>query len=365
MKILFWVLGCAAGALLLFALIGGYCMFRVAIRRHDKRANPYWNKPLEKPDSVTDAEFERMKEGEALLKGRMCEFIPMKSRDGLNLIARYYRHPSERGIFLMVHGYGSSSIGDFSGAVKSVWDMGYSLFMIDERAHGMSGGRVIGLGVRERFDVVDWAKLLKEQHPDVPVVADGVSMGAATVMFACGVGWPDNVKAVIADCGFTSAGEICKVCMRKWFHLPVFPVYYGAKLWTRILGGYDLDAVTARESLAKLADPSLYEKPLPVLLAHGRKDDFVPYRMSEENMKAFLSEDGTAAPNAEFFTSDTAEHGMSFLRDYDGYMQAIFRLLDKAGLRHDRVEEEIFVPETPVEELTRPEMPMGEVFSVN
>ena len=115
---------------------------------------------------------------------------------------------------------------------------------------------------------------------------------------------------------------------------------------------------------AKTLDPALYEKPLPVLIAHGRADDFVPYRMSEENMKAFTKADGSVAPNAEFFTSETAEHGMSFLRDYDGYMAALARLFDKAGLPHEKVEVEEFVPETPVEELTRPEMHAGTIFTV-
>ena len=364
MEIAIWVVCGAAGLLLLFGLIGGYCMYRFAIRRDDKRTNPYWDRPLKKPDSVTEEEFEKMREGEDLLKSKMCEFYSMRSRDGLRLVARYYRHPSERGIFLMVHGYRSSSIADFSGAVKSVWDMGYSLFMIDERAHGRSEGRAIGFGVLERYDVVDWAKMIGEQFPGVPVVADGVSMGAATVMFACGVGWPDNVKAVVADCGFTSAGDICKTCMKKWFHLPAFPVYYGAKLWTRLLGHYDLDAVSAKESLGKLADPALYPRPLPILIAHGREDGFVPYRMSEENVKAFAKDDGSLAPNAEFFTSDTAEHGLAFLRDFDGYMEALGRLFDKAGLPHDKVEVEEFVPETPMEELTRPELHTGTIFTV-
>ena len=138
-------------------------------------------------------------------------------------------------------------------------------------------------------------------------------------------------------------------------------MYCGAKLWVRLLAGYNLDEVTARESLEKLKDRSLYPKPLPILLAHGRKDKFVPYAMSEENMKAFGPEDDFA----ELFTSDTAEHGLAFLRDFDGYMEALARLFDKAGLPHDRVEIEEFVPETPVEELTRPEMPSGTIFTVN
>ena len=357
MQILYWVLGGAAGLFLLLSVVGGYILYRTAIRRDDRKINDAWNGDLWRSDKLTDEEFALMQAGKELLSGRLAEFVTMPSRDGLKLFARYFEHPATenhkpRGIFLMVHGYRSSSIQDFSAAVKPIWEMGYSLFMIDQRAHGRSEGRAICYGVKERYDAVDWAEYLKRRFPDTPVVADGVSMGAATVMFACGVGWPDNVKAVIADCGFSSAGAICRKCMKQWFRLPAFPIYYTAKLWTRILAGYDLDAVTAKESLEKLKDRSLYPKPVPILLAHGREDGFVPYSMSEENMKAFGPDDTFA----ELFTSDTADHGLAFLRDYDGYREALFRLFDKAGLPHDPVEEPVFVPETPPEQLTRPGM---------
>ena len=164
MEIAIWVVCGTAGLLLLFGLIGGYCMYRFAIRRDDKRTNPYWDRPLKKPDSVTEEEFEKMREGEDLLKSKMCEFYSMRSRDGLRLVARYYRHPSERGIFLMVHGYRSSSLQDFSAAIPAVWGMGYSLFMIDQRSMGRSEGKAIGFGVKERCDVIDWANYLKERR---------------------------------------------------------------------------------------------------------------------------------------------------------------------------------------------------------
>lgn len=360
MQIVYWIMGIAAGLLLLLTFVGGYLLYHTAIRRSDKRVNNAWDDELWRSGSIDDEEFEKMKAGETFLKSRLAEFVSIESRDGLKLWARYFEHPSPRGIFLMIHGYRSSSLQDFSAAVRPIWDMGYSLFMIDQRAHGRSEGRAICFGVKERYDAVDWAQYLKDRFPGMPVVADGVSMGAGTVMLATGIGWPDNVKAVIADCGYTSAGAICKKCMKQWFHLPAFPVYYGAKLWVKLLAHYDLDEVTATESLMKLKDRSLYPKPLPILLAHGRADGFVPYSMSEENMKAFGPEDDFA----EFFTSDTADHGMAFLRDFDGYMEALARLFDKAGLPHDRVEIEEFVPETPIEELTRPEMPSGMIFTV-
>ena len=59
--------------------------------------------------------------------------------------------------------------------------------------------------------------------------------------------------------------------------------------------------------------------------------------MSRQNYANF---DGAKTENggdlAELFTASGAKHGISFLKDYDGYMKAIYRLLDKAGLDYVR-----------------------------
>ena len=360
-----WVIGAAAVLCFLLYFVGGYFLYKFAIKRDDERQNKCWDLPMGKRDTETDEEFARMKEGEALVKGKLAEFVTITSRDGLKLSARVYEHPEARGMFLMVHGYRSSSLGDFSGAVKPVYDMGYSLFMIDQRGHGKSEGGNICFGSYERYDVVDWANYIRNRWPGLPVVVDGVSMGSGTVMMACGVGYPDNVKAIIADCGYTTPGAICRKVMKQWLHLPTFPVYYGGRLWTKWLAKYDLDKVSATDALRCLSDKSRYPKPIPILIAHGRADGFVPYSMSEENMKALEDEDGHVLPFAEFFTSEEADHGMSFLKDYDGYMAAIGRLFDKAGLPHDKVEEPVFVPETPIDQLTRDDADSGMIYTIN
>ena len=365
MHIVLWTLGAVAVLLFLVYLIGGYFMYRVAIRRDDKRQNKCWELPMSKRDSESDEDFARMKEGEAFVKGRLAEFVTITARDGLKLTARVFEHPEARGMFVMVHGYRSSSLGDFSGAVKPVYDMGYSLFLIDQRGHGRSEGKNVCFGAFERYDVVDWANYIKQRWPGLPVVMDGVSMGSGTVMLGCGVGYPDNVKAIIADCGYTTPGAICRSVLHKHMHLPTFPIYYGGRLWTKLLAKYDLDKISATDALKKLSDKSLYPHPIPILIAHGHKDGFVPYAMSEENIKSLEDKDGNLLPFAEFFTSEEADHGMSFLKDYDGYMAAIGRLFDKAGLPHDKVEEPAFVPETPVSELTRDNADTGMIYTIN
>ena len=101
---------------------------------------------------------------------------------------------------------------------------------------------------------------------------------------------------------------------------------------TKIFAKYDLDKTDATAGLNEIK-----KRKISILFAHGDADDFVPYAMSKQNYAIF---DGAKADNgedlAELFTASGAKHGISFLKDYDGYMKAIYRLLDKAGLDYVR-----------------------------
>ena len=49
-------------------------------------------------------------------------------------------------------------------------------------------------------------------------------MGAATVLMASGDELPSNVKAIIADSGYTSVWDIFASEAKKRFNIPKFPV---------------------------------------------------------------------------------------------------------------------------------------------
>lgn len=312
------------GLFLLFTFGGGYYMYRFATLRNRKQKN-YWKDEMKPAKFLSDEENRIIIDGWKYLRAQKWEDVEIRSHDGLRLHGHYLAHPSPRGIILQVHGYRGCGAFDFSCAIEPFYKMGFSLLIIDQRASGESEGEHITFGYYERYDVVEWAKYLGERFPDLPVVMDGVSMGASTVMFAVGVGYPDNVKAIIADCGFSSPGAICRKVLKQWFHLPPFPLYYGARFWVKLLAKFDLDGISCTEELGVLR-----ESGIKLLVAHGRKDDFVPYRMSDETMSMFTDEDKDTI--VEMFTSEEAGHGLSYLKDRDGYDRAIERLLERAGI---------------------------------
>lgn len=315
------------GALVILVLLtfgAGYYMYRFAILKRRNAVN-YWENPIKPMKGLSDEANEKMREGERFIKSSNIERVSIKSFDGLNLSAHVLDCENPNAVVILAHGYRSNPVGDFSCVFEMYSKLNFAILVIDQRAHGYSEGRQIGFGATERYDIVGWAEYAKKRWSGTPVVLDGISMGAATVMMGGSVGYPDNVRAIIADCGYTTPGAIARKVLKQWFRLPPFPIYYAAKFFVKILAKYDLDGISSAESLMKLK-----EQGIPVLIAHGRADGFVPYSMSEENMKVYEENDDMA----EFFTVDEADHGLAFLVNRSGYMDAIYRLFNKAGIKY-------------------------------
>ncbi len=324
MKIALIIILIIIGLFLLFTFGGGYYMYRFATLRNKKQKN-YWKDEMKPAKFLSDEDNRIIIDGWKYLRAQNWENVEIRSHDGLRLCGHYLAHPSPRGVILQVHGYRGCGAFDFSCAIEPFYNMGFSLLVVDQRSSGDSEGRHITFGYYERYDVVEWAKYLGERFPDLPVIMDGVSMGASTVMLALEIGYPDNVKAIIADCGYSSPGAICRKVLKQWFNLPPFPLYYGAKFWVKLLAKFDLDAVRCRDALGKLKDSGI-----KLLIAHGKKDGFVPYSMSEENVSIFTDEDMETC--VQFFTVEEADHGLSYLKCREGYDRAIDTLLERAGI---------------------------------
>jgi len=247
----------------------------------------------------------------------------VRSEDGLTLAARYFapENGSPRGIVLMVHGYRSDPMNDFSCAVQDMRRMGMGCFLIEHRAHLTSEGDTITFGIRERYDIRTWARFLDTHFPGVPVIFDGISMGGTTVMLAAALDLPKNVCGIIADCGYTSMKEIFEQVIRVGFHLPPWPFIPLASLYCRLKNGFGFADITAQEALAKAK--------VPVILAHGTADTFVPFSMGEKIYEAVKGK-----IDVTFIAAEGADHGLSYLREYDTYHGAIADFFTKCIALH-------------------------------
>ena len=325
MKVWYWAL--AAAALAASFMLCAFFFYRFAMARRfgGRRRQPrdVWTSPPPVGcggEDDPDRTGARLRAAEVWLcaaSRRPGVRFETRSYDGLRLVAHYIPPACPpRAILLMVHGYRSSGLHDFACAAQEMHEEGFGCFIIDQRAHQESEGDTICFGVRERYDVRDWAALIGAQYPGTPVILDGISMGAASVMAAASLKLPPCVRGIIADCGYTSMRAIFEKMIRQWFHLPPFPLVPAAELICRMRCGFGFSDVQSGECLSHAG--------VPALMAHGTGDTFVPYRMSVE-----IWEEARASADVELFSAEGAEHGMSYLSDHSGYRAALARFFEK------------------------------------
>lgn len=233
----------------------------------------------------------------------------LTSEDGLDLSAIYLpANNNEKKTAIVAHGY-MGKAEDMAQYAELYHSLGYNVLLPDARGHGSSEGDYIGFGWDERKDYQQWIQeILKKTHSDESIVLHGVSMGAATVMMTSGEKLPDNVKAIVEDCGYTSAKDELSYQLKEMFNLPSFPLIPVTSLVTKIRAGYffgEADAVK-----------QLHKNTTPMLFIHGDKDDFVPFYMLDEVYAA------TDAPKEKYVVPG-AGHAQALSKDPAKYKEVV------------------------------------------
>ena len=240
---------------------------------------------------------ELLKEGMDFVDNTEHKRYETVSFDGLKLSARYYNQNSDRTI-LLFHGYRSSARHDFSCAVKMYYENGFNILLVDQRSHGSSEGSLITFGVKESRDVVSWVEFLNAKFPVSQIILSGLSMGATTVLLSLKYKMPENVKGVIADCGFDSPVEIIKKVAKQSFKIDATLFIPIMDFFCRLFGKFSIQNVSTAEAVKNTK--------LPIMLIHGKDDNFVPCEMSQRTYNA-------AKEHAKIVLVDGADHGISFL----------------------------------------------------
>ena len=289
--------------LVLIILLGAYIAFKITFASERKENQNLYR-------GLT-GEIDEVKSQRRKLIERIAdipfESISIKSYDGLTLHARYYHVKDGAPLAIQFHGYKSMSLRDFSGAGYECIKREHNLILVDQRAHGKSGGRAITFGAKEKRDVKAWIDYaLARFGGDTKIILYGMSMGAGTVLMASESGLPENIVGIVADCPFSSAKEIIKkVIFDKG--LPANLLYPFVRIGALIYGGFDPNRASPASSV-KNTD-------IPILLIHGDADNFVPCSMSENISKS--------GKTVTYIKIKNATHGLSYIYGYDDYMSAL------------------------------------------
>ena len=277
--ILFWTVVTAALFLVLFLLLlilllVSRALFRMGIERKGNFSSGSGNFAQQ-----LAAHKEMFSRGEALYESLEKIPVEIRSFDGLWLRGHAICTGESKKTVILVHGYRSSGIRDFSGIIPFYWDAGFNILLIDQRAHGESEGDYITFGVRERRDVLSWARFAVEFFgADHSLILDGISMGATSVLMACALELPAQVRGIVADSGFVSPHDIFSSVLKNQFHLGTFPLLNMTERLAARRAGFRFGEASTLTAMASNA--------IPVLFVHGGADDFVPVEMTLASYEA-------------------------------------------------------------------------------
>lgn len=250
---------------------------------------------------------------EKWLQDAKQETASIVSDDGLNLKAvKYYTAEKSSKWAFLVHGYcGRGS--DMRNVAAYYLEQGYNVFMPDMRAHGESEGTYIGMGWLDKADVLKWLDTILAEDADAKIILHGISMGGATVMMVSGEKLPEQVKAIVEDCGYTSVWDIFSDELDALFGLPSFPILDICRIVGNIRAGYDMKEASAIDQVKK--------SETPILFIHGSEDNFVRTEMVYEVYEAARCE-------KELLVVDGAGHGEAYSLEPDLYFDTVFSFLD-------------------------------------
>ncbi|MNN68928.1 Alpha/beta hydrolase family protein [compost metagenome] len=127
-------------------------------------------------------------------------------------------------------------------------------------------------------------------------------------MMTSGEELPPQVKAVVADCGYSSVKAQLSYQLRRMYHLPGFPFVQFASLITRIKAGYFFGEASALKQVRKAK--------VPILFIHGDADKFVPFFMMEELYQA------CSGPKDKLVVHG-AGHGLAYDTDKSVYITRV------------------------------------------
>lgn len=238
------------------------------------------------------------------------ETVSITAHDGIQIVGHWIPCETPKRILIAMHGWRSAWHRDF-GLISDFWhNNNCSVLYAEQRGQGESGGDSMGFGLTERCDCLDWVNYINARFgTNLSIYLCGVSMGAATVLMAAGLDMPENVCGICADCGFTSPDAIWRHVMNDNMH-----IRYSGLMETVAneicrqktdFGANDYSTVDALKSTG-----------IPVFLAHGTDDTFVPVTMTYENYKA------CASPKRLLIVPG-ADHGMSYYVEKENYEASV------------------------------------------
>lgn len=219
---------------------------------------------------------------------------------------------------ILIHGWRDCNITMLP--IAHIYEqMGYNVLLPDLHGHGRSDGDNIGMGWKDRFDVMRWMAiadtLFRDSTGTTRQVLHGVSMGGATTMYVSGERTPAYVKCFVEDCGYSSVWDEFHYELGEKFGLPDFPFMYTTSALCKLRYGWTFGEASAISKVKKCHKPMLF--------IHGDNDDFVPswmvnplYAAKPQPKELFIGKGSTHAHSYRDHKAEYTKRVKNFVSKY-------------------------------------------------
>ena len=198
------------------------------------------------------------------------------------------------------HGYRSYGKKEFCGVAQFYLKNGINVFFPDHIASGESEGTHCSFGHYETEDCIKWLRYMNDTFGEsIVLMLHGVSMGCATVTMMGGRDdLPENVRAIVADCGFSTATELFTYKLNDLGVKKTKLLIKSVNFVNKKNLGFDFEKLRPIDAVKKTK--------LPMFFIHGAKDALVPCYMVKDIYEACASE------KKELLIVEGADHAQSF-----------------------------------------------------
>lgn len=194
------------------------------------------------------------------------EDILVTNPDGMKLYGWFV--PSENGaVIIMQHGY-KSTRSELLNEAEMMHRHGYGVLLTTVRAHDQSEGEDITLGYYEMADMEAWYQYLLTRD-DIDPQKIGILGNSYGGMLAIQYASQNpNIKAVVANCAFSSMSDTVATSVKHFTDLPEFPFVPLIVFWAETHTGIQMEAIDAAQWVPQIS-------PRPVFLMQGGKDTVI------------------------------------------------------------------------------------------
>ena len=223
---------------------------------------------------------------------------------------------NSKGTIIWIHGLDANREGEKMELISDIHRLGFSVLTFDLRGHGHSDQAPLGLGLREKNDVLGAIKYLKENQNINYVGVLGISYGAVIGILAAEE--TDSIVGVFADSPYYNMPELLAKEVSDRTPIPKFIanlLKFGIIKSSIILQGINIEDIAPQETVSNLN--------FPIIIVHCENDERIPISHSD----VIFSNSPKKSKYQKFEVCE--EHGKAYEGNKDTYMKYFKEYFDE------------------------------------